>query len=90
MQLSEDIARNDGEPEAAEAAPTSEPRAERRPRRGHHPKIAEAVAELQAEGLLVANMRPGIRNYIINERLKAKGHGPLDRPSRRALGRHFE
>jgi hypothetical protein len=66
----------------------AEPQPSPRPLRGHFAKIAEAVAELCAEGKLLPNMRTSHRDKLVLDRIDTKGHGK-DRPSRQALARFF-
>jgi hypothetical protein len=88
MTLDSDIV-GDTEPEAESASPASDVPARTHRPRGHYAKIAEAVAELQAEGTPLTTMRPTYRNKLILDRIEAKGHGG-DLPSPRAIGRAFE
>ena len=71
--LTEDIAR-DLEPEAASTAPALERPSAARPYRGHHAKIAAAVAALRAEGLLPERLRPTHRDRRICDWLMAAGY----------------
>lgn len=58
-------------------------------RRGHGPKIAEAVQALRAAGELPANLRPVERDRRIINYLTTRGYA-ADKPSRFAIARHFK
>jgi hypothetical protein len=59
-----------------------------RVRRGHHPKIAQAVEALRREGNLPRHLRPVERDRRVVEWLKANGYA-TDLPKRSALARYF-
>jgi hypothetical protein len=59
------------------------------PRRGHSPKIAQAVEALRHEGNLPCHLRPVERDRRIVEWLAAQGYA-ADLPSRSAIARYFE
>ena len=59
------------------------------PRRGHHPKIAQAVEALRREGNLPPHLRVVERNKRIVDWLKANGYA-ADLPSRSAIARQFK
>jgi len=65
-----------------------QPRAGAAPRRGHHPKVAQAVEALRDEGNLPRHLRPVERDRRIVEWLAAHGYA-ADLPSRSAIGRYF-
>ena len=58
------------------------------PRRGHRPKIAQAVEALRYEDNLPCHLRPMERDRRIVEWLAAHGY-EADLPSRSAMGRYF-
>jgi hypothetical protein len=57
-------------------------------RRGHGPKIREAIAALEARRELPRNLRPGTRDSRILDWLTGHGYA-ADLPSRSALARYF-
>src|SRR5262245_33151273 len=57
-------------------------------RRGHHPKIAQAVEALRRDGNLPRHLRPVERDRRVVEWLKANGYA-TDLPKRSALARYF-
>lgn len=59
-----------------------------RQRRGHGPKIEEAVRALRREQRLPENLRTVERDRRILQWLEAHGYGE-DLPSRTAIARHF-
>jgi hypothetical protein len=59
-------------------------------RRGHGPKIAEAVRTLRAEGRLPHALRPIEREKRITERLREAGYQGAELPSRHAIARFFD
>jgi len=87
--LIEDIAR-ELEPEAASTAPAPETGARTpQPRRGHWPKVNEAVTALRRENGLPDTLRPVERDDRIRDWLRAHGFAEWELPSRTALGRYF-
>jgi hypothetical protein len=83
-----DDLRRHREPRAlASASPAPETPA--RPRRGHAPKLAEAVAALRADRKLPPNLRPSHRDKRIQDWLTAAGYGN-DLPDRTAIRRYFQ
>ncbi|HEY1247235.1 MAG TPA: hypothetical protein VGF29_20635 [Hyphomicrobiaceae bacterium] len=85
----EDIAQ-DLEPEPASPGAAPERPGAQAPRgpHGHRPKIAAAVAALEAEGLLPEYLRPVTRDRRITDWLMEKGYAK-DLPSRPAMARFF-
>ena len=87
IMLIEDIT-GDLAPETASTSPAPARQPSARPRKGHHHKIAKAVAEMRAEGLLPEHLRPKVRNCRICDWLMQAGYAD-DLPSRQAFARFF-
>jgi hypothetical protein len=80
------------EPFARAGAPVSAPNpsALLRRRRGHGPKIDDALSALRAAGKLPPSLRPSEREERICEWLKRQGYTPKELPTRWSIRRHLE
>jgi hypothetical protein len=83
-----DVPTEDSPPAGVERDLAREPSV-RRTSRGHAPKIAAAVGELEAEGELPPHLRPAHRDRRILDRLVRMGY-ERDLPNRDAIRRFFQ